>query len=474
MVSPDFFLRLPTPTALLLLSSLTRLTSAHVARQTPTVIPYRSLNVVPLSLPTSPPLAIQAIKELLRRDDTNTICGYIDSDPGLPATCSAGSHCVKDADQNVIGCCPNSQDTCTTGVYTSCVDSNSGPQSELNPYVFTCTGSNVCYKNVFDGGASQYGCGTASDLAATVANSATGLTSDVILQSVTVSFTASSDTASTSKQSSTASSTSTALTMSSPRTSTQHTSTTSTSDSSSTSTPTGADAPPAAGASSGGVNRTGAIVGGTIAGVAVLAALLALACCLWRRRSRGNTRQGPGPRPGDTQYISPMSGGTGFSPLDTTQSGPATVKGKTITHITGGPDARNTVWHYSPVGESSPMRNGWGTVAAGGATAAAAAGAGAGGAYGYRSPLGSPHDDSSEDEVPLRHGSPEIDDFSRGFNDALSRIGEEDEEELDQVNETRMSPNRNGGGYDETGDLGEPNRPLWLQQRRQSRNLMWT
>lgn len=166
-----------------------------------------------------------------------------------------------------------------------------------------------------------------------------------------------------------------------------------------------------------------------------------------------------------------MSGGTGFSPLDSTHSGAATVKGKPITHITGGSDARNTVWHYSPVGESSPTRNGWGSAAAGGT---AAAGTGTGGADEYRGPFASPHNDSGEDEVPLRHGSPEIDDFSRGFNDALSRIGEEDEEDLDQVNGTRMSPSRNGGGYNGTGDLGEPSRPLWLQPRRQSRNLMWT
>lgn len=162
-----------------------------------------------------------------------------------------------------------------------------------------------------------------------------------------------------------------------------------------------------------------------------------------------------------------MSGGTGFSPLDSTPNGAATVKGKTITHITGGNSARNTVWQYSAVGDSSPTRNGWGPAAAGGAT-------GVGGVDGYRSPYTSPHDDSGEDEIPLRHGSPEIDDFSRGFNDALSRIGEEDEEDLDQVNASRMSPTGNGGGYADTGDLGDPGRPLWLQPRRQSRNLMWT
>lgn len=105
---------------------------------------------------------------------------------------------------------------------------------------------------------------------------------------------------------------------------------------------------------------------------------------------------------------------------------------------------------------------------AGGAAAAAAADHG----DGYRGPFAEPHEDSG-DEIPLRHGSPEIDDFSRGFNDALSRIGEEDEEELDRINGSRMSPNGNGGHHADTGDLGDANRPLWLQSRRQSRNLMW-
>lgn len=487
MFPQDLFFRLPTPTALLLLSSLSGLTSAHVARQTPSRVPYRPLNVVPLPAPTSPPLATGALTELLRRDDTDTICGYIDSDPKLPATCSAGSHCVKDIDQNVIGCCPNGQDTCTTGVFTACVDANSGPQSELNPYIFTCTGTNVCYKNVFNGGASQYGCGTASDLAATVADSATGLTSDVTLQSVTVSFTASAETLSTSKGSVTASS-QTTLTISSPTTlssltpkPTSSESTTSTASSkqsstqsstasvssSSTSLPSGTDAPATSGAGNSGYSQTGAIVGGTFAGVVFVAGLVALGLFLWRRRAGGNARKGPGPRPGDTQYISPMSGGPGFTPLDSNSSGVATVKGKTITHITGVPNTRNTVWHYSTVGSGSPTRNSWGTAGAEGAAAAGAAGE-------YRGARSSLHDDFGEDEVPLRHGSPEIDDFSRGFNDALSRIGEEDEEDLDEVNGTRMSPHGNGGSHAESGDLGEQSRPLWLQPRRQSRNLMWT
>lgn len=144
------------------------------------------------------------------------------------------------------------------------------------------------------------------------------------------------------------------------------------------------------------------------------------------------------------------------------------MRGKTITHITGGPESRNTVWqgvdemggdhqdhhhHYYYTGPDSQ-----------------AAGAGAGTAVAYDGAYASPHDSSGEDEVPLRHSSPEIEDFSRGFHDALSRIGEEDEDELDEVNGNGTMSGTSGGS---SGDLGDP-RPLWLQSRRQSRNLMWT
>lgn len=496
MLPHDIFIRLPTPTALLLLSSLAHLASAHVARQTPAIIPHRPLNVAaypPLPAPTSPPLDRQALNELLRRQDTNTICGYINGVSSLPATCSAGSHCVVDTEHGVVGCCPNGQDTCTAGVYTACVDPNSGPQTVVNPYVYTCTGSNVCYQNAFQGGYSQFGCGTASDLAATVAQSASGLDDAITITSADIAFTQSpsslavpttlgtnTNTRSSLETSSGSSESKTTLTTSAPSstagsssgtasstssstsasasasvsTSSTASSSSSSATSSATSTPTAA--PAATGNGGGGVNRTGAIVGGSIAGLAVLAGILAAAAYIMRRRA-GNSRQGPGPRPGDTQYISPMSGdGGAWAPLGQDSSGlgggPKTVGGKPITHITGESEGRNTVWQYGDVGHQQR------------------GGVGAAGAAAYHGAYASPHDSSSDDEVPLRHGSPEIDDFSRGFNDALSRIGEEDEEGIEQgVNAVGMS-----GHNGSTGDLGDNSRPLWLQSRRQSRNLMWT
>lgn len=344
---------------------------------------------------------------------------------------------------------------------------------------------------MFEGGYSQFGCGTATDLAATVLASASGVPSAIVLTTADVSLTQSpsslatpttlgtasgsstSATASPSSATSETTGTLTTITIPSPATTTEPSSLTesaSTGSSSSTSstgvTPTAA--PGTSTGSDGGSNHTGAIVGGSIGGLAALVGIAAVAAYFYRRRLSGNSRQGPGPRPGDTQYISPMSGGAAFAPLgsnsDSHSGQSATVRGKTITHITGGP-GQNSLWHNEgDMTDYQFLENHPGTAWAPAGAAAAAAGAG-----GYRGAYASPHD-SGDDEVPLRHGSPEIEDFTQGFHDALSRIGEEDEEDMrDEVNGAGMSGNNQG-----TGDLGESSRPLWLQSRRQSRNLMWT
>lgn len=476
MLPRDFFHRLPTPTAALLLSSLLSLAAAHVPRQTPTTIPHRPLNVVaypPVPAPTSPPLDLQALHELLRRHDTNTVCGYINGDIASAATCSVGSHCVQDLDAGVVGCCPNGEETCSSGIYTACVDANSGVQTEVNPYIFTCTQGHVCYSNMFEGGFSQFGCGTASDLAATVLASASGAPSSIVLTTADVVFTQSSSalatpttlgTATASESSSSSSSTGslTTITVPTPSTATRTTSTASSSSSTASSSTAAATAAPGVDAEGSSGKNTGAIVGGTIGGIAAIVGLAAVAAFFYSRRMAGNSRQGPGPRPGDTQYISPMTGRAGGAFVPISQDGrgpssPATVGGKTIRHITGGPE-RNTVWQ--PDGDMAGQQfldhraagTGWASSADGG----------------YRGAYASPHD-SGDDQVPLRQGSPEIDDFTMGFHDALSRIGEEDEESIrNSVNGAAM------GGNQGTGDLGEEARPLWLQSRRQSRNVMWT
>lgn len=295
MMRSDFFQRLPVPTALLLLSRLFELAQAHAFPRQTSTVPYRILEVVSWPLAPTPPPALP--DELRRRDiAADAICGYIGGNPSLPATCSPGSHCVLDAVHGAIGCCPNNDGACTAGVFTGCVDSNSGPQTELNPYVFTCGGGDVCYKNNFAGGYSQFGCGSASDLATTVPLSASGVSS-LVLTSVSVPFTAPTTTLATPTTiPSTGTRTSTGSTTSRPTT----TSTSSSSKSSTTSAlPTGPTDSAGQGGG-GGSDKTGAIIGGAISGAAVLIALAALAFWLIRKRRR-NTRTGPGA--GGTAYV---------------------------------------------------------------------------------------------------------------------------------------------------------------------------
>ncbi|KAI0845519.1 hypothetical protein F5Y00DRAFT_166604 [Daldinia vernicosa] len=180
------FLRLPPSTAALLISMVFGLTNSHLLpRQTKTV-ELHELNVVPFPRPTEAPVLLS---DLLRRQGQNTVCGFIGGNPNLPATCLAGSHCVLEQDHGVVGCCPDGG-TCSTGIFTGCVDRNSDLQTEINPYVYTCQGSDVCYRNNFAGGYYQFGCGTASSLGTTVETSVDGMTS-LVFEETSVSLTAS-------------------------------------------------------------------------------------------------------------------------------------------------------------------------------------------------------------------------------------------------------------------------------------------
>ncbi|KAK3687708.1 hypothetical protein B0T22DRAFT_457854 [Podospora appendiculata] len=502
----DFFHRLPRPTALLLLTSILDLAEAHVLhafpRQTPAptiTIPHSALDVVswPLLLPTPPPLDPD---DLRRRQDSNTICGYLGGLSALPATCSAGSHCVLDSAHGVVGCCPDGQDTCTAGVFTACVDSNSGPQTVVNPYVFTCTGSNVCYKNMFGSGFSQYGCGTASDMATTVLATASGVTGILVRPTMSVPLTkgastldipttlgSAQSTRTASDTTLSSSSPSSSLTSSSASTSSTPSKTTvltikppTAFTSETTAAPTSSSTPdPAAPPATAAPSRTGAIVGGTISGVAVLAALAALAFYLLRRH-RGNTRIGPGNGRGsgiNGKFISAPKPGpsSGFSAVNQdseayeTGLAPPMAAAHTFSHdlSAGGPSP------FAYTGASGAAHNSYPPADGGyhypGQFPAAYAGAAAAAVVAHdRGGL-------DADQVPLTR---EIDDFSHGFQAALGRIGEEDEEYRHNgagtgggdlaVNE---SNGVNGGG-DGPGYNG-PMRPLWQQNRRQSRNLMW-
>ncbi|OTB13956.1 hypothetical protein K445DRAFT_142780 [Daldinia sp. EC12] len=185
-VSSAGILRLPPAAAALFFSAVFGLTSGHVLpRQTKTV-ELHELNVVPFPRPTEAPVLLSDL--LLRRQGQNTVCGFIGGDPNLPATCSAGSHCVLEQDHGVVGCCPDGG-SCSTGIFTGCVDRNSDLQTEINPYVYTCQGSDVCYRNRFAGGYFQFGCGTASSLGTTVETSVDGMTS-LVFEETAVSLTA--------------------------------------------------------------------------------------------------------------------------------------------------------------------------------------------------------------------------------------------------------------------------------------------
>ncbi|EGO58947.1 hypothetical protein NEUTE1DRAFT_78511 [Neurospora tetrasperma FGSC 2508] len=513
----DFFHRLPPPTAILLLASLFNSVAAHVALPPlPTVtVAHYALDVVswPLLLPTAAPLDPF---DLARRQAGNTICGYIGGLSALPATCSAGSHCVLDTAHQVVGCCPDGAATCTSGVFTACVDGNSGPQSEMNPYVFTCTGAQVCYKNMYEGGASQFGCGTAADQATSVYTTANGLAGAITYPHISALLTKSasrlgtpttlgiatstSTSASRTRTSSSASTEFSASTEPSASTtnslvsseSTAGTTTTSTTTASSTTASTEPSTTPQAPPSKTSTGaRTGAIVGGTLGGIAALALIGALILYFLRRRRSANSRTGPG-RPGiNGKYISSPTPGpnSGFAAVsqdpDAYETGPApgylppvaqttNEKGGFSSHLTaGGPSP------YAYTGAAG---------VAGAATTAASApvassptppgqhirqnsypptegyhypgqfpAAYAGGAATRKSKL-------EPDQVPLTR---EIDAFSQNFNAALGRIGEERSSELGRVDE-------DAGGAGDGSDIGSGmSRPLWQQHRRQSRNLMW-
>jgi hypothetical protein len=450
------------------------------------------------------------------------------------------------------------------------VDANSGPQTEVNPYVFSCAGDNVCYMNVFDGGFSQYGCGTASDMAATVLNSASGVTAILTRPTVSVSYTQSISTLSEPTTLGT-------ITSSSTRTLTSSASSSSSSESTTVLDPAAttdatAAAPPAPTDTG---YRTGAIVGGTIGGLAVLIALVALAFFFLRRRN-ANVRQGPGPGGVRGKVISPPQPGTGtgFAALahddsDAFETGPVSSvfnqppqhqqqhpQMTTIGAATTAPTNRamlpplatgppmpfqsevspvdhhdlDTAFAYPNAAAIIGGSAGAGALSAGAASVSSypptSSGGLSGGAVSNITPdtaaamqqYPGPHPASyaggsgllmgmsplllnrgaerqlESDQIPLTSSSREIDDFSQGFHAALGRIGEEDEEEdgedlggyqyhqgqgKGQQQEQQQAGYRDdvgGGAYgegtmDSTGSGS--GRPLWQQNRRQSRNLMW-
>lgn len=300
------FTLLPTPVAILVFSSIFQLSASHALPRQTTTIDSAQINVQPWPLATAAPDFLDELLPRQRRQ--NTICGYIGGDPDLPATCSAGSHCAADVVNSVVGCCPDGG-SCTQGIFTGCVDGNSEPQTEINPYVYTCGGSDLCYRNSFDGGFHQFGCGTASGMGSNVATSASdreslvisALSAELTAEPTPLSEPTTLGTVRRTRTTDKEETTETLSTTNSRETSTDTTDTRPT-DTAPTNTATStaasdAEAPDAEGSD----RNTGAIIGGIVAGVAVFIAMVAVGVIIWHRR-RKNKREGPGPN-GKTEYI---------------------------------------------------------------------------------------------------------------------------------------------------------------------------
>jgi hypothetical protein len=133
-----------------------------------------------------------------------------------------------------------------------------------------------------------------------------------------------------------------------------------------------------------------------------------------------------------------MSHGAAFTPIASSQEHyESGFQQGTVTDIRGGSNVPATY---------QPQYNYYGPLA-GGAVAVGAA-----------PPLES-------DQVPLTR---EIDDFQRAYHDALDRIREED-----GSRPATSQGNMTGGNVAEPQRESGEGRPLWQQNRRQSRNLMW-
>ncbi|KKO98570.1 hypothetical protein THAR02_09327 [Trichoderma harzianum] len=298
--------RSSTLTALAVSSTLLQIASSHALPRETKTVAVRELNVAPWPIAATTPapfLRSMPERHLLQQRDFNTVCGFIGGDPNFPATCLAGSHCAVDVENKAIGCCPDGA-PCTEGIFTGCVDVNSPPQTELNPYVFTCTGADVCYQNHFDGGFFQFGCGAFSHLATTVATTAVSrspldfshvsfqLTATPTLLSEPTTIGSRTGTESTSKTSSRAT-----KTKNTSNTSETDTATSSDSASTGTSTSTSTSTPDPAAPTSSGSSKAGPIAGGVVGGLAGLALLAGLIFYFLRKRRTATP----------SQYITPST-----------------------------------------------------------------------------------------------------------------------------------------------------------------------
>ncbi|KAG6111821.1 hypothetical protein E4U14_002252 [Claviceps sp. LM454 group G7] len=431
MISNHLITQRPPPKVALLalhMLILSTMVASHVLpRQTDSPEPQGLSNTasppISLALTIATPTAVSTPQPL--RQESGRVCGYIGGDPHLQATCLAGSHCAVDVVLGAVGCCPD-QGSCKWGIFTGCVDDNSGPQTVADPYIFTCRGRNVCYKNMFAGGYFQYGCGTASGLATTVLPSAPG--QPVLkLASVTVQLTATptplskpvalgSDTANIWTTSSIPNGGNPDLDYPAVNHDPQPS--------------TGATTPSSQGSSS---RTTAVIIGGTVGGIVFISIMAVLGVLLWHRKSKPRGSSLP-----DQNQRSMTPGEFRFEPYTSRQEVTeirALADAPPMNRSSEGPSTETVVR-----GNDLQQPRRLDTVEEAGSRRIA------------------DHKRSSSDHIPLTRDS---DESTHEFNSALEGVDLDSDADT-QNSETYPGPRRgNDGGI------------LWQQNRRRSRNLVW-
>ncbi|KIV96111.1 hypothetical protein PV10_00015 [Exophiala mesophila] len=198
--------------------------------------------------PTASCYSRKALLHQRQQSDSPPTCGYIRGDPASAVTCPISWYCATS--QTYVGCCEASPATCVA-FYTTCYDflgSNCDNACLNNPQNLVCdTNLPYCAEYLYEGASTGYGCA-----------SFRGYTVDVLLTSKTNLG---------------------VLTTSTPQTPT------SVNNSSVSTTKSSAEA--GSGSQSG--FGTGAIVGVSVGGVAIIALLALLILCVRRRRNRDKT-----------------------------------------------------------------------------------------------------------------------------------------------------------------------------------------
>ncbi|CAG8961462.1 hypothetical protein HYFRA_00013914 [Hymenoscyphus fraxineus] len=227
--------------------------------------------------PRPTPMPKDPAKLFKRSSVAVAVCGWAGGNLAYPAQCGSGSSCVHDTMHGFVGCC-TTEGPCTQGVYTTCID-NTSPGWEIaaapvNDGVMKCIGADLCYKNSYPGGYSQYQCGNPA-LATAIETAFIGQPTEVRLQVVF-----------------------TGVTFDAAPIETVPPSVPSTIDPYVTETAVvepGFDPAAAQGtaeASSGSSANAGTVAGGTIAGIAVVALFVALGFwCLRRRQKHDQSRR---------------------------------------------------------------------------------------------------------------------------------------------------------------------------------------